>query len=99
MRLFTYKPITFLLSPSVRNSSLSNEKDGFEVIRINNKNLSLKKDGVVSVRERQERMGLFQSEKKSKNNLQYILVGRDKSVVIEHIMFAPTANIMQSCCD
>lgn len=98
MRLFTYKPITFLLNLLAGQFLPNNRKDGFTVISINNKNLSLVGSLIVDFKRRQKRIGLLFTENISKNILQYILVGKDKSVVIIRNMIAPTVRMLPRHC-
>ena len=99
MSLFTYKPITFLLNLLAGQLLPINRKDGFTVISINNKNLSLVGALIVAIRIQQKRIGLLYTKNISKNILQYILVGKDKSVVIMRKMNTPTVNMIPGYCD
>ncbi len=98
MKLFTYKPITFLLSFLADRFSHLYKKDGFTVISINNKNLLLVGDLIVTFKRQQKRIGLLFTKKILKNILQYILVGKDKSVVIIRKMTTPTVSMVPGYC-
>ena len=98
MKLFTYRPIAFLLSILADRFVSINGKDGFTVISISNKNLSLIGDLIDRLKRQQKRIGLHFTEKISKNILQYILVGKDKSVVIIRKMITPTVNMAPGYC-
>ena len=98
MSLFTYKPITFLLNLLAGQFLPINRKDGFTVISINGKNLSLVGTLIVASRRQQKRIGLLFIKNISKNILQYILVGKDKSVVIMRKMITPTVSIIPGHC-
>ncbi len=98
MKLITFKPITFLLKQSASNITSKNKKEGFTVISINNKNLSLVEVVFVALKSQQKRIGFSFLKKITKNISQYILVGKDKSVVIMRKMLTPTVNMLPSHC-
>jgi len=85
MRLFTFKPITLLLSYSVGDTSTKKKNRNTVIIIINNI-LSLVGIKIVDFKRQQKRIGLLFI----KNILQYILVGKDKSVVITCNKLTPT---------
>ncbi len=99
MKLITFKPITFLLKLSAGNNSPFYRK-GFTVISINNKNLSLLGVVFVTLKSKQKRIGfpfIKKTPQFSKNISQYILVGKDKSVVAICKMITPTVNTLHRC--
>jgi len=98
MKLFTYKPIAFLLSLLADRFISINRKNGFTVISISNKIFLLCGDLIVFLKRHQKRIGFLFTEKISKNILQYILVGKDKSVVIIRKMITPTVNMAPGYC-
>ena len=98
MKLLTNRPITFL--PKFLASSYPNNgNDGFTVISINSKNLSLVGDVIATKSGKQKGIGFLYFKKLQQNILQYILVGKDKSVVTIRRMVIPTISILQARCD
>ena len=93
MKLITFKPIAFLLTLSV--SDLFSNKSENTVISVN-KNLSLLEVFIVAFESQQRSIGFLIT----RNNLhqflnkisQYILVGKDKSVVTNSNLFDPTSS-------
>lgn len=94
MKLFTFKPIAFLLRQSVSN--LFSNKSENTVISIN-KNLSLLEVFIVAFESQQKSIGLSILRNNTNNLLnkisQYILVGKDKSVVTNSYLTDPTSFI------
>lgn len=92
MKLFTYKPITFLLSSSVGSAFFDFRDSRFTVISIN-KTLSLTGKRFVTRKGQQKRIGFLYFKTLINPILHHILVGKDKSVVTTNNMSIPTIDI------
>lgn len=90
MKIITFKPFAFLLKNSVSNFSSS-------ILEVINKHLALFKTLIVTPDSQQKSIGLLTYKNPyftlfSKIS-QYILVGKDKSVVTQDNLCGPTSHI------
>ncbi|AOW21571.1 hypothetical protein [Urechidicola croceus] len=85
MKLISFRPIAFLLDISAGNFYTNNVIESFTVISVNNEYLSLLGVSKFTLNNQQKSVGLFLTKEKFTYYLnkisQYILVGKDKSVV------------------